>query len=866
MQPGDAKTPAARAFVRSLNISLKFARLYGFEHSKTSKQLETAWNDLQAALLEGGQTPLQIGARGTDLLINGSAVHATLGERTFIEFLGAVGAAAMDFAPDVQREDLNQLVRAFPTKNQTPSDVPEQLRSALAGNPRVRIRETEPAARDAANAGVVMDGPEAENTASTDTSGGDWLSNPQRLLQVLEQAEGFHNDAGTGGAPHAPSIEEEILTVVKLLTDLSAAAEHEKDASLAILQEGLTKLTPQSQGLLQELLAEFAASKTPAQSDEPLLLRLASSTAVRMARESFEACEIRVDSVPQLFERVAESLQKLAATLSARHPASSALRARPDFYASLLESEFWSGISEQSKRTILNSPEAWCVPADVIRPYVEQIRRNGNENLAHTVLRNYIECLQSENPEARRRAAAGLESLTDLYATDGEHLLQPAIQWSGAQLSLERDESLQVLISGTFVRLTQEAGASHAYTALLQSLDSLDALGEQRLALAQSLRPRITLEKRIPELIEEALHRNVLPEGLSAVLQRVPKATGESILRRFNRGANCQEMLRLEELARSAGGDVLAALRDTLRGASASEAAEAVALLSRVDLASVERLLPERLRQWPRYAQDRVVRLIATGGAPERGMILSNILDLLDPVLLPLAVDEIGLSKDPSCVNALLRLAEGDMSRRADSFIRLKAVEALGRLRAQEAMGLLRKIAESRHMLHWKHHMELRLAAIQALSKIDPDWVKDFLPKSGFKPADLALSPVDAHPDYKRFRRRRYPRVRLSQPVPAVATRGHEACRFDVRVLSLSGGLATGEKHLQPGALATIKLGSNLRPIRVQVLMRDVRAQALGFEFVEMDLDERARLRTLLLDNLSGAVMDEQELLAETHP
>jgi hypothetical protein len=46
--------------------------------------------------------------------------------------------------------------------------------------------------------------------------------------------------------------------------------------------------------------------------------------------------------------------------------------------------------------------------------------------------------------------------------------------------------------------------------------------------------------------------------------------------------------------------------------------------------------------------------------------------------------------------------------------------------------------------------------------------------------------------------------------------------------------------------------------------MRDARGQGLGFEFAEMDLDERARLRKLLLENKSSAIPAEQEVLAQT--
>ena len=35
----DTKSTSGRAFVRSLNILLKFARLYGFEHARTTAEL-----------------------------------------------------------------------------------------------------------------------------------------------------------------------------------------------------------------------------------------------------------------------------------------------------------------------------------------------------------------------------------------------------------------------------------------------------------------------------------------------------------------------------------------------------------------------------------------------------------------------------------------------------------------------------------------------------------------------------------------------------------------------------------------------------------------------------------------------------------
>jgi hypothetical protein len=194
--------------------------------------------------------------------------------------------------------------------------------------------------------------------------------------------------------------------------------------------------------------------------------------------------------------------------------------------------------------------------------------------------------------------------------------------------------------------------------------------------------------------------------------------------------------------------------------------------------------------------------------------------------------------------------------------VRLKAVEALGRLKAQEAAELLRGIAQARQMFRWAHPGELRLAAVQSMTKIDSDWANDFVPHSGFTASELAMAPLDPLPNAKYFRRRRYPRVRLSQPITAIATVGQDSYRLEIRGLSLSGGIAVGEKHLPPGTLVSMRLGSGLRPIRAQVLMRDARAQGLGFEFADMDLDERARLRKLLLESKPVQSSEEQALLA----
>ena len=53
----------ARSFVRTLNILLKFVRLYEFGHVRTAAQFEAAWKELRAALDESGDTGLLLRLR-----------------------------------------------------------------------------------------------------------------------------------------------------------------------------------------------------------------------------------------------------------------------------------------------------------------------------------------------------------------------------------------------------------------------------------------------------------------------------------------------------------------------------------------------------------------------------------------------------------------------------------------------------------------------------------------------------------------------------------------------------------------------------------------------------------------------------------
>jgi PilZ domain len=103
-----------------------------------------------------------------------------------------------------------------------------------------------------------------------------------------------------------------------------------------------------------------------------------------------------------------------------------------------------------------------------------------------------------------------------------------------------------------------------------------------------------------------------------------------------------------------------------------------------------------------------------------------------------------------------------------------------------------------------------------------------------------------------RRRHRRYRRVRLPRNVPATITSARGKYSSAISVLSLDGGLLSGDIQIPVGTEATLKIPAGLRSINMKAVVRFVRAHQAGFETVGMGLDDRAKLRRLLV-SLDGA-------------
>src|SRR5438094_7165358 len=986
----------ARAFVRSLNILLKFARLYEFGHAKTTAQFDTTWKELRQALEDSGGSGVLLGASGHQILLDGVPMGSSAGERSFAQLLTSSGIASIHFSPGLTQSQFARFVRAVASGNAKPSALAEQLKAALGGDTSIKVNEIRYVAEDSSVAGIKV---AAQLTAKALGAQGEkfreFFEDPNKMLQMILAAEssrgggggiggpghgpggtgpgfglggggmggsgtgsggggtgsggaggsgpggggglwesvggtgpggpggaGPGGGAGTGGGPGGAGwgtgsgdgsgagaggsggpgggpggtatgqggaaggggagtgVPGKWLTASALLRGEKAGGGHglpgtgeggfrvEEDDVRAMLglfaqlgkarkdpdssrmdvptfQSRLSAMPVRAQYTLQQALAGLAAQAPDAKPDKPMLLKLAEHVAIRFALDSYERGELRVNAVKQLLDRMNTEIEALRKILTSQEEQMANAGIQVQSYTELLDQEFWEQVPDENKKEVLASDESWCVPPRKVRSFLEEMLRRGELKTVNEILMKYASCIGLESDEARRTTAIGLGELAELYGSgDGSALIE-SIRRVGNQLAVERDPELQTLVSAAFVRLSQEAASKRCYPAMQQALASLDSVEAQRPGSSQSLRPRIGAEDRIPEFVEESLRSGEIADGLSDILALMPKATIHYVTNRFGHCGFREDCELLASIVRNLGEDATQRLLETLQTAPATEAVEAIGLVGQLSPENVEKILPARLSQWSRSSHDRAVRQLSATPAEQRSRLLIAIYDSLDALIRPLAIDEIGMSGQAGGIPKLIELVQNDET---PAFTRLKAIEALGRLRASGSSGLFQHILDTRQVWRWVYPNELRIAAAQALTRVEPSMGMEKIAASGIDRKELTIEPTDPEANASVIRQRRYARLKLARNRIAVTTNLRGNFRLSIPELNLGGGIGSGERHLAPGSLLSLKFSHGVRTIKAQAIVRGARPQAMAFEFVDMDLDERYRLRKLLLE------------------
>ncbi len=559
----DPKTTAARAFVRSLNILLKFARLYGYEHTRTTEQLEIAWEELRTAVPENADSGLLLGATGAQLLLDGVPLEGSPAEKQFAQLLSAAGLASIQFQPNVTQGELAKLIHAFPAGKAKPAELAQQLKEAIAGAQGIHVNEvcfvaTDARLKDASVAAQLA----AASFGEDQDAFKKMLNDPQKLLELIAAAEGSKSGgtgtgtgeaeglgsgsgvagsggtgngigasgdgaagsgagsgtavtgAGTGaatgtgrgsgvgpgaGVGHGTSFgigtgigtgrgtgsgigsgagfgsgkgggggkaisegpgeptDEEIYAILHALTTFGKVGSGTNPAAAAVEFQGqVSQLPGRAQDLLREALAGIAEQGKHTKLDQNMLVQLAEHLSIRFALERFERGEVKVNAVRQMLDRMNQEIEALRKILGQHEDKMTEAGLLVESHRELLDRQFWASVPESAKREVLLSSEAWCIPPKNVQSYVANLIEQGNAAEAISILQNYASCADSEEPDARKRAATGLSELAELYAKADPRLLVQALRHVGVRLSVEQDQDLQSLVSAAFVRLTRK--------------------------------------------------------------------------------------------------------------------------------------------------------------------------------------------------------------------------------------------------------------------------------------------------------------------------------------------------------------------------------------------------------------------------
>ncbi|MGA8676663.1 MAG: hypothetical protein WB621_15715, partial [Candidatus Acidiferrales bacterium] len=183
----------------------------------------------------------------------------------------------------------------------------------------------------------------------------------------------------TGLAGGIGKLEEaELQTLLKLLAQFGEA-QLAKNPQLdpSSWQQKISALPQNAKITLQQALATVAAQSPNAKLDESTLLHLAEDLAIKFAIDRYQRGEVKVNAVRQMLDRMGHELDTLRKLLKSREEKMAGAGMSVETHADILDRQFWAAVPESGKKSVLLSPEAWCIPPRNVQQYVEELLGRG---------------------------------------------------------------------------------------------------------------------------------------------------------------------------------------------------------------------------------------------------------------------------------------------------------------------------------------------------------------------------------------------------------------------------------------------------------------------------------------------------------
>ena len=667
-------------------------------------------------------------------------------------------------------------------------------------------------------------------------------------------AYGGHSPREKADSPIQPPDFDDLVACLRLLARLTPPLESARGLSpeeaARAIHGAMEEASRDSVCMLLSSVSQYGPRE--GERPQPYLLRLSENIIFEFLGAEFSSGSLTASSVRPTISRLSDVIVEAggySGPHSSQHLSSLAVTWATDTHREQLIDKFWLELPPREKSAVLRSPDVWCVPVAALRHTLGQLAEAGADaprREARNVVLNYARRIEHAEPSARRFVAAGLNELSSIIESLWPNQLPEDLS-RGAMKALDTEKSPETAaLLAAFVeslgRIAVSRGDYSGFEAILTGLERAphDKEHDHMSALAH----RLVAQDRWLLLVDAALANRPLDPVLPRLLQRDPERLLDRMTLLLTEPRGPEMVPAMARLVRTIGVPVLNLLEARLYEARRQRVTAAIKLLAAADPERLLRGLARAMASWEWNLQDLAVSELSrpsnTSSAVSTAFVFSAILADAHPMVVPMMIDQLGLAQETTAVPQLMEIAAGEHEVLRDQFVRIKAIEALGRMRASDAAELLRKLAENREGLTYAEPAGLRAAAEDALALIEN--------RPSFKQAAAAFgAPAQSSSGY--VIPRRYTRVPLDSPLRA-QIEGAPAGLSRVKTISLGGAYLESPQKLSVGDSIKLEVRAGLRKINFTAVVRNIGPDGSGIEFVHMRDEDREKLRKLVQRHL----------------
>ena len=681
------------------------------------------------------------------------------------------------------------------------------------------------------------------------------------LIATLVAHGGHSSRANSESVVRLPGFDDVIATL-KLLARIALPLEPPPDLTpeegARAIHEAMEEASHDAVRLLLSAISQYS----PEEGEAPqfYVKRLAESIIFEYLLSEFAAGSLTPVLVRPTFDRLGEVLVAVGKFPSAQGPdkqapspsvkqSSLAAMWSAESYREKLVTRFWLELPPREKSLVLRGPDLWSVPVLALRQTLGNLADAGADaprrEARHIVL-NYARRLEHEDPRARQAVAAGLnEFLPIIESLWPNQLPEDLSKVALTALQIERQPQTSAALATFIESLSHIAVVRGDYDGFESMLLALEqSSGDFDQANLSTLAKRLFAQDRVFLLVDAGLAHRALDPVLPRLLVRDPDKLLDRLTFLLGEVRGASLLPAMARLIRTIGVPVLTILETRLYDSRPQRVMAAIKLLAAADPDRLLRGLTRALGSWEWNMQDLAISELSrptnAPNAQTAAFVFSTVLTNAHSLVVPMMIDQIGLSGESSAIPQLMEIASGEHIALRDQFVRIKAIEALGRLRATEAIQLLHLLAERRSGIAFAEPSGLRTAAQDALALIEDR------PTSASVRATFDVpnthTPLYSVP-------RRYTRVPLESPLRAqVSAKAAGASLARVKTISLGGAYLESSKTLSVGESVQLEVRSGLgKKIHCTAIVRNSTSDGNGVEFVHMKDEDRNKLRKLVL-------------------